>query len=129
METENFKRGMEMRKKVLSPEHVERSLAAADDFTKPMQELVTEFCWGAVWARPGLEPKTRSMINLAMISTLGRNKELGLHVAGALRNGVTVEEIQEILMQIAVYCGFPAGLDSMNTAKEAIKKYQEENRD
>jgi len=127
MTTENFKRGMEMRKKVLSPAHVERSLAAADDFTKPMQELVTEFCWGAVWSRPNLNPKQRSMINLAMISALGRNNELALHVAGALRNGVSVEEIQEILMQVAVYCGFPAGLDSMATAKTAIKKYQEEN--
>jgi len=127
MTTENFKRGMAMRKKVLSPAHVERSLAAADDFTRPMQELVTEFCWGAVWSRPNLNPKQRSMINLAMISALGRNNELALHVSGALRNGVSVEEIQEILMQVAVYCGFPAGLDSMATAKDAIKKFQEEN--
>jgi len=128
MTTENYNRGMEMRKKVLSPAHVERSLAAADDFTKPMQELVTEFCWGAVWARPGLDPKQRSMINIAMISALGRNNELALHVGGALRNGVSIEEIQEILLQVSVYCGFPAGLDSMHSAKAAIAKYQEENK-
>ena len=126
MTTENFDRGMTMRRQVLSDAHVERSLAAADDFTRPMQELVTEFCWGAVWSRPGLDPATRSMINLAMISALGRNKELALHVRGALRNGVTEEQVQEILLQIAVYCGFPAGLDSMATAKAAIAAWHEE---
>lgn len=126
MTTDNFKRGMAMRKKVLSPAHVERALAAADDFTKPMQDLVTEFCWGAVWSRPGLDPKLRSMINIAMISALGRNHELGLHVGGALRNGVSEAEIQEILLQVAVYCGFPAGLDSMATAKTAIQGYRQE---
>lgn len=125
MTTENFKRGMNMRKQVLSPAHVERSLAAADEFTRPMQELVTEFCWGAVWSRPGLTPKQRSMINIAMIGALGRNKELGLHVAGALRNGVSEGEIQEILLQVAVYCGIPAGMDSMATAKATIQKFRE----
>lgn len=120
MTNDNFQRGMEMRKKVLSPEHVEKSLAAADDFTRPMQELVTEFCWGAVWSRPGLSPRDRSLINIAMISALGRNKELALHTKGALRNGVTEEELQETLMQVAIYCGFPAGLDSMATVKAAI---------
>lgn len=114
-----------MRKQVLSPKHVERSLAAADDFTRPMQELVTEFCWGAVWSRPGLSPRDRSLVNLAMIAALGRNKELDLHTRGALRNGITVSEIQETLLQIAVYCGFPAGLDSMATVKAAIADYEE----
>lgn len=127
MTTKNFERGMAMRKQVLSPAHVEKSLAAADDFTRPMQELVTEFCWGAVWSRPGLNPRDRSLINLSMIAALGRNKELALHTRGALRNGVTEEEIQEVLLQIAVYCGFPAGLDSMATVKAAIAAYEEEN--
>ncbi len=126
MKTENFKRGMEMRKRVLSAEHVEKSLAAADEFTRPMQELVTEFCWGAVWSREGLSPRDRSLINLAMIAALGRNKELALHTRGALRNGVTEDEIQEVLLQIAVYCGFPAGLDSMTTVKHAIQAYFDE---
>lgn len=127
METETHKRGMAMRKKVLSSEHVEKSLAAADDFTRPMQELVTEYCWGAVWSRPGLSRRDRSMINLSMIAALGRNKELALHTRGALRNGVTEEEIQEVLLQIAVYCGFPAGLDSMSIVRDAISDFKEEN--
>lgn len=127
MTTEYFERGMAMRKQVLSAAHVEKSLAAADDFTRPMQELVTEFCWGAVWSRPGLSPRDRSIINLSMIAALGRNKELALHTRGALRNGVTDVEIQEVLLQIAVYCGFPAGLDSMATVKAAIAAYEEEN--
>lgn len=126
MTSETYKRGMEMRKQVLSPEHVEKSLAAADDFTRPMQELVTEYCWGAVWARPGLSPRDRSLINLAMIAALGRNKELALHTKGALRNGVTEEEIQEVLLQIAVYCGFPAGLDSMATVRAALAEAKDE---
>ncbi len=126
MKTENFERGMEMRKQVLSPAYVEQSLAAADDFSRPMQELVTEFCWGAVWSRSGLSPRDRSLINLSMIAALGRNKELALHTRGALRNGVTESEIQEILLQIAVYCGFPAGLDSMATIKSAIADYKKE---
>lgn len=126
MTTETYEKGMEMRRKVLSPEHVARSLEAADDFTRPMQELVTEFCWGAVWAREGLAPRDRSLINLAMIAALGRNKELALHTRGALRNGVTESEIQEVLLQIAVYCGFPAGLDSMATVKAAIADYKAE---
>ena len=126
MTTETYEKGLEMRRKVLSSEHVERSLAAADDFTRPMQELVTEFCWGAVWSRDGLSPRDRSLVNLGMIAALGRNKELALHTRGALRNGVTETEIQEVLLQIAVYCGFPAGLDSMNTAKAAIAAWREE---
>jgi 4-carboxymuconolactone decarboxylase len=126
MTTETYEKGMEMRRRVLSPEHVARSLEAADDFTRPMQELVTEFCWGAVWAREGLAPRDRSIINLAMIAALGRSKELALHTRGALRNGVTESEIQEVLLQIAVYCGFPAGLDSMATVKAAIADYKAE---
>ena len=124
MDRDRFEKGMEVRKAVLSPEYVEASLARADDFTRPLQELVTEFCWGAVWGRDGLERKTRSLINIAMIGALGRNHELELHVGGAFRNGVTEEEIQEVVLQVAVYCGFPAAIDTMRTAKAAIEKFK-----
>lgn len=126
MKNEAFDRGLEMRKRVLSPEHVERSLSAADDFSRPMQEFVTEFCWGAVWGREGLSPRDRSLINLGMIAALGRNKELALHTKGALRNGVTESEIQELLLQIAAYCGFPAALDSMAACRAGMKEFAEE---
>ncbi len=129
MRQDNLTKGMDMRRKVLSPEHVERSLSKADEFTRPMQELVTEFCWGAVWSRPGLSARDRSLANLAMIAALGRNRELALHTKGALRNGLTKEEIQEVLLQIAVYCGFPAGLDSMATVRDAIRAYETETND
>ncbi len=93
-----------------------------DDFTGPLRELVTEFAWGSVWARPELPRKTRSLINLAMLSALNRPRELKLHVQGALRNGASVEEIREVLLQVAVYCGFPAAVDSFLIAKEAISE-------
>jgi 4-carboxymuconolactone decarboxylase len=85
-----------------------------------MQELVTEYCWGAVWGREGLDRKTRSMLNLAMISSLNRPNELKVHIAGALRNGVTREEIREVFMQVAIYCGVPAAVDSFRLAREVF---------
>ena len=118
-----FKRGFENRKAVLGAEHVEKSWAAADDFNRPMQELVTEYCWGAVWGRDDLTRATRSMLNIAMLAALNRPHELKVHVTGALRNGVTVEQIRGILLQVAVYCGMPAALDSVRIASEAIKAY------
>ena len=105
----SFDRGLEIRKEVLGAEFVEKSLAAADDFNRPMQELVTEYCWGAVWGREGLPHKTRSMLNLAMISCLNRPHELKMHVKGALKNGVTKDEIREVFLQVAIYAGIPAG--------------------
>ncbi|HUF46065.1 MAG TPA: carboxymuconolactone decarboxylase family protein, partial [Aestuariivirgaceae bacterium] len=108
MNKETFERGLEIRKSVLGSEFVEKSIASADDFNMPMQELVTEYCWGAVWGRPGLDKKTRSMLNLAMLSALNRPHELKMHVRGALRNGVTKDEIREIFLQVAIYCGVPA---------------------
>ena len=117
-----FDRGSEIRKEVLGREYVEKALAAADDFNAPMQDLVTEYCWGTVWAREGLSRKTRSMLNLAMISVLNRPHELKIHVAGALRNGVTRDEIREIFMQVAIYAGVPAGVDSFRAAKEVFEK-------
>ena len=118
-----FKLGFENRKAVLGAEHVEKSWAAADDFNRPMQELVTEYCWGAVWGRDDLPRKTRSLLNIAMLTALNRPHELKVHVAGALRNGATVEEVRGVLLQAAIYCGVPAALDSFRVASEAIKGY------
>ncbi|HET7401386.1 MAG TPA: carboxymuconolactone decarboxylase family protein [Usitatibacter sp.] len=120
MQGELFERGLEIRKSVLGAEHVERQLAAADEFTRPLQELVTEYCWGAVWGREGLDRRARSMINLAMISALNRPQELKAHVKGALRNGVTRDEIREVLLQVGIYCGIPAAMDSFRVAREAL---------
>ena len=120
MSKEVFDRGLEIRKSVLGAEFVEKSFAAADDFNMPMQELTTEYCWGAIWGRDGLPRKTRSMLNLAMLSALNRPHELKMHIKGALRNGVTKEEIREVLLQVAIYCGIPAGVDGFRVAREAF---------
>jgi 4-carboxymuconolactone decarboxylase len=124
MSKEVFDRGLEIRKSVLGPEYVEKSFASADDFNRPMQELVTEYCWGAIWGRDGLPKKTRSIINLAMISALNRPHELKMHVKGALKNGVTKEEIREVFLQVAIYCGVPAGVDSFRIAREAFAEVE-----
>ena len=118
---EMLQRGLEMRRQVLGAEHVDRSMANVSPFGRPAQELVTEFCWGAVWTRPGLEPKTRSLINLGMLTALGRNHELGVHVRGAINNGCTPEEIREVLMQTAIYVGVPAALESFRTAEQVLR--------
>jgi 4-carboxymuconolactone decarboxylase len=117
---EMLQRGLEMRRQVLGAEHVDRSMANVSPFGRPAQELVTEFCWGAVWTRPGLEPKTRSLINLAMLSALNRSHELAVHVKGAVNNGCTVEEIQEVLLQTMVYCGAPASLEAFRVAEQVL---------
>jgi len=119
-ETELFKRGLKIRKAVVGAEYVDKSIAAADSFNMPMQELVTEYCWGAVWGREDLPRKTRSMLNLAMISILNRPHELKLHINGALRNGVTKEEIREVFLQVAIYGGVPAAIDSFRIAREVF---------
>jgi 4-carboxymuconolactone decarboxylase len=124
MSREKYEKGLEIRKAVLGKEYVENSLKNADDFSLPMQELSTEYCWGHVWGREGLSRKDRSMINLAMISALNRPHELKLHVKGALVNGVTRDEIREILLQVAIYCGIPAGIDSFRLAKEAFAELE-----
>jgi 4-carboxymuconolactone decarboxylase len=117
---ELFEKGLAIRKSVLGAEYVEKSIAAADDFNRPLQELTTEYCWGWCWGREGLDKKTRSIINLAMISALNRPHELKMHVKGAIANGLTKEEIREVLLQVAIYCGIPAGVDSFRVAKEAL---------
>jgi 4-carboxymuconolactone decarboxylase len=120
MDQKTFEKGLAIRTDVVGKDYVERSMKSADDVTRPFQELVTEFCWGAVWGREGLSRKTRSMLNLAMITVLNRPHELRLHVAGALRNGVTKDEIREVFMQVAVYAGVPAGVDAFRIAREVF---------
>lgn len=115
-----FKNGLAVRRAVLGKEYVDRSIASADWFNAPFQELTTEYCWSKVWSRPGLPRKTRSMLNLAMLSALNRPHELRLHVKGALNNGVTPQEIQEIMLQVAIYCGIPASLDGFRVAREVL---------
>ncbi len=126
MNDELFERGLEIRKSVLGAEFVEKSIASADDFNMPMQRLVTEYCWGAVWGRDGLPRKMRSLLNIAMISSLNRNHELGMHVKGAIRNGCTKDEIREVLLQVAIYCGVPAAVDSFRVAKAALAELEAE---
>ena len=125
MNDELFNRGLEIRKSVLGAEFVEKSIASADDFNMPMQRLTTEYCWGAAWGREdGLPKKTRSMLNLAMLSALNRPHELKMHIGGALRNGVTKAEIREVLLQVAIYCGIPAGVDAFRVARETFAELE-----
>ena len=126
MNDELFERGLEIRKSVLGAEFVEKSIANADDFTMPLQRLVTEYCWGACWGREELPKKMRSLLNLAMLSCRGRNHELKMHVKGALRNGVTKEEIREVFLQVAIYGGVPAGVDSFRVAREAFAEFEKD---
>jgi 4-carboxymuconolactone decarboxylase len=126
MNDELFERGLEIRKSVLGAEFVEKTIAAADDFNMPLQRLVTEYCWGAAWGREGLPKKIRSLLNIAMLSTLNRNHELSMHVKGAIRNGCTKEEIREVLLQVAIYAGIPAGVESFRVAKQALTELEQE---
>jgi 4-carboxymuconolactone decarboxylase len=117
-----FDQGLKIRRDVLGAEYVDKSFAAADDFSRPMQEYTTECCWGKIWARPGLDHRTRSIVNLSMIAGLNRHHEFKLHVKTAIKNGVTKAEISEILLQVACYCGVPAGVESFRLASEAFKE-------
>ena len=119
--SDQFNKGLEVRRKVLGTEYVDGSLARADDFMMAFQNITTEWCWGYAWTRPGLDYKTRSMLNLAMLTALSKPAELRLHVKGALANGVSVDEIKEILLHATVYCGIPAGLDAFKAAHEVLK--------
>lgn len=120
MNKERFEAGLAMRKAVLGEAHVERSLANATDFNRPVQELVTEYAWGEIWTREGLDRKTRSIMNLAMLTALNRPHELEVHVRGALNNGVTKDEICEVFLQTAIYCGAPAALGSFRIAQRVF---------
>jgi 4-carboxymuconolactone decarboxylase len=120
MASELFDKGMKIRTEVLGEAYVSKAMAGMDEFTRPLQELVTEYCWGAVWGRPGLQRCERSLLNLAMISVLNRPHELKAHIRGALTNGVTREQIREVFLQVAIYAGVPAAVDSFRIARETF---------
>ena len=122
MDKEMFEKGLSIRRQVLGAEFVDQAFAAADDFNLPMQELVTQYCWGEIWGRPGLDRKTRSLLNLAMLSALNRPHEIKTHVRGAITNGLTKDQIKEVFLQVAIYCGVPAAVDSFRIAQEVFKE-------
>lgn len=122
-ETEKlFQQGLEVRREVLGAEYVDGGLAKANDFMMAFQRITTEWCWGYAWTRDGLDRKTRSMLNLAMLTALNRPNEIKLHTKGALANGVTPEEIKEVLLHATVYCGIPAGLDAFKVANQVLEE-------
>jgi 4-carboxymuconolactone decarboxylase len=120
VDKETFEKGLQIRREVLGAEHVDKVIANATPFNRPMQELLTSYCWGDVWGRPGLDRRTRCMLNLAMITALNRPYELKVHINGALNNGVSKDEICEVFLQAAVYCGMPAALDAFKAATEVF---------
>jgi 4-carboxymuconolactone decarboxylase len=122
MNQELFDQGLKTRREVLGADYVDAAIQNADDFNRAMQEMVTQYCWGDVWNRPGLERKTRSLLNLAMLTALNRPHELKLHLRGAITNGVSKDEIREVFLQSAIYCGVPAAIDSFRTAREVFKE-------
>lgn len=117
---ETFETGLQVRREVLGAEYVDHSMASVSDFSKPIQELVTEYCWGAIWSDDSLERKTRSLVNIAMLTALNRNHELAAHIRGALNNGATPTEIQSVLLQAAIYVGVPAALDAFRVAETVL---------
>ena len=121
MNQDLFDKGMAVRREVLGAEYVDASMKNADGFNREMQELVTQYCWGDIWNRPGLDRRSRSLLNLAMLTALNRPHELKLHVRGALNNGLSRDEIKEVFLQAAIYCGVPAALDSFRVAKEVFR--------
>ncbi len=124
MNKELFEKGLQIRREVLGAEYVDKSISEADDFSRPLQELITEYCWGATWSRPGLNRKMRSLINLAMLTALNRPHEVKLHLQGALNNGCSKEEIMEVLLQTAIYCGVPAAVDSFRVARQLFAEIE-----
>ena len=122
MNKELFDQGLRTRREVLGAEYVDASIKSADEFNRDLQELVTQYCWGDVWNRPGLDRRTRSLLNLAMLTALNRPHELKLHLRGAINNGVTKDEIREVFLQAAIYCGMPAAMDSFRNAREMFKE-------
>jgi len=119
---ERAEAGLKTRREVLGAQYVDKSMAAVDDFNAEFAELLNTYCWNDIWNRPGLPRKTRSMLNLAMLSALGRTHELKLHVNGALNNGLTKDEIKEVFLQVSIYCGVPAAVESFRSAKEVFKE-------
>jgi 4-carboxymuconolactone decarboxylase len=124
MDEKRFEKGLEIRREVLGKEYVDQAIAKADEFSRPLQELVTEYCWGAIWGRPELPRKTRSLINLGLLAALNRPVELKIHIKGALNNGCSKEEVREVLLQVCIYCGVPCAVDSFRVMAEAFKEYE-----
>jgi 4-carboxymuconolactone decarboxylase len=122
MNQDAFEKGLKTRREVLGADYVDNAIQNADDFNRPLQELVTEYCWNEIWNRPGLDRRTRSIINLSLLTALNRPHELKLHLRGAINNGLSKQDIQEVFMQTAIYCGVPAAIDSFRTAKEVFKE-------
>ncbi len=122
MDREMFEKGLAIRRQVLGSDYVDKAISTADDFNRPLQELVTQYCWGEIWGRPGLDRRTRSIINLAMISALNRPHEVKAHIKGALNNGLTKDDIKEVFLQVAIYCGVPAAVDSFRLAREVFQE-------
>lgn len=120
MDKVKFEKGLQIRRTVLGNEYVDKAIAQMDELSRPLQELVTEYCWGTIWTRPKLPRKIRSMITLAMLTALNRPHELKIHIRGALNNGCTKEEIGEVLLQTAIYCGVPAAVDSFRVMREVF---------
>ncbi|KAL2839395.1 CMD-domain-containing protein [Aspergillus pseudoustus] len=123
-----FLEGLQIRYEVAGKAYVDRSLSNASSFSQPMQELVTEACWGSVWSRPGLDRKSRSLLNIGMLCALNRGAELGVHVRGAVNNGLSEVEIREALLQVAIYVGMPAGLEGFRIAEKVLREINEERR-
>jgi 4-carboxymuconolactone decarboxylase len=126
---DRYERGLGIRREVLGDAHVDRSLQGVSDFARPVQEYVTQNVWGELWSRPGLDRRTRSLLNLVMLTALNRSHELAVHVRGAVTNGCTVTEIQEALLQTAGYCGAPAALESFRVAERVLGEIQAESVD
>lgn len=117
---ELFDKGLAVRREVVGNQAVDQAMSNADEFSLPMQELVTEYCWGAIWTRPDLDRRSRSILNIGMLAALNRPEELAGHIRGAITNGVTKAEIRECLLQVAVYVGMPAGLGSFKVARQVF---------
>jgi len=122
MNKDSFEKGLKTRREVLGAEYVDNAIKNADSFNTELQELVTEYCWHEIWNRPGLDRRTRSIINLSMLTALNRPHEIKLHVRGAINNGLTKDDIKEVFLQTAIYCGVPAAIDSFRSAKEVFKE-------
>ncbi len=128
MDKERYDAGMKVRKEVLGAEYVDKAMQNADDFNREFQNMVTEYCWGSTWGNDRLTKQQRSILNLGMLAALGRSHEFGLHFKGAIRNGVSKDELKEVLHQIAVYCGIPAGVESFRVARQALAELEEESK-
>ena len=125
MDKQRYEAGLKMRKEVLGAEYVENSLKNADDFNREFQEMVTEYCWGGTWGRGVLDKQRRSILNLGMLAALGRMHEFELHFRGAIRNGLSLDELKEVLLQIAVYCGVPAGVEAFRVARKVVDEQKQ----